>query len=82
MIVMLDGKSEIGAHVRSNYYYLNRLRHLIRMKAVTIRILFTPKRFSFFHTYATCSELLFNKYYEVRQAFEIFSFLAHERQKE
>jgi len=60
MVFILDGNSEIGAHVRSNYYYLNCLRHLIRMKAVTIRILLTPKRFSFFHTYATCSELLFN----------------------
>ena len=36
--VVLNGNSEIGAHVRSNLYYLSRLRHLIRLRAVTHRI--------------------------------------------
>ena len=35
MVLKLDGNSEIGAHV----CYLICLRHLIRSKAVTIRIL-------------------------------------------
>ena len=35
MVLMSDGSSEIGAHVRSNFYYLICVRHLIRSRAVT-----------------------------------------------
>ena len=37
---ILDGNSEIGAHVRSNLCYFICLRHLIRSRAVTYRIFF------------------------------------------
>ena len=35
MVLILDGNSEIGAHVRSELYYLICLGHLIRSRAVT-----------------------------------------------
>jgi len=38
MVLILDGNSEIGAHVRSKPCYLICLRHLIRSKAVSKRI--------------------------------------------
>ena len=34
---LLDGNSEIGAHVRNNLFYFKCLRHLIRSKGVTNR---------------------------------------------
>ena len=40
MVIILDGNSEIGAHVRSNFCYLTPLRHLIRSIAVTNLIFF------------------------------------------
>ena len=46
-----------GAHVRSNLSYLICFRHLIRSKAVTNMIFFSPKRPIFFHACATCFEL-------------------------
>ena len=54
---ILDGTSEIGAHVRSNLCYLIGLRHLISSRNVTIPILFG---LIFLHACATCSELPFN----------------------
>ena len=38
MIIVLGGKSNIGAHVWSNIYYLACFRHLISSRAVTNRI--------------------------------------------
>ena len=43
MVLILDGKSEIGAHVRSNLCYLSCLRHLIRSRAVINHIFFLRK---------------------------------------
>ena len=45
MVLILDGKSEIGAHVRSILCYLICFRHLIRPKAVTIRSIFLLKSY-------------------------------------
>ena len=44
MVLILDGNSEIGAHIRRNICYLICLMHLIRSKAVTNQF-FPPKRF-------------------------------------
>ena len=41
MVLILDGNSEIGAHVRSNLCYLSCLKHLIRSRIDTNRI-FSP----------------------------------------
>ena len=57
MVLILDGNSEIVAHVRSKHCYLICLRHLIRSRTVTNRIVFSPKRRIFLHACATCSEL-------------------------
>ena len=45
MVLILDGNLEIGAHVRSNLCYLNFLRHLLRVIAVTNIILFTKNTY-------------------------------------
>ena len=52
MVLILDGNSEIGAHVWSNLCYLICLRHLIRSKTVT-NLIFPI----FLHACATCSKL-------------------------
>ena len=58
MVLICDGNSEIGAHVESNLCYLICLRHLIRSKAVTNRIYFSPETLFFFlHGCAICSKL-------------------------
>ena len=44
MVLILEGHSEIGAHVRSNPCYLICSRQLIRSIAVTNRIFFLSKR--------------------------------------
>ena len=46
-MVILDGNSEIGGHVRSNLFYLTCLRHLIKSRAVTNRIFCPKDLFSF-----------------------------------
>ena len=44
MVVALDGNSDMGAHVRSNFCnFLTYLRHLIRSRAVTNLIFFSQK---------------------------------------
>ena len=43
MVPMLEGNSEISAHIRINLYYLICLRHLIRPRAVTHEIFFLQK---------------------------------------
>ena len=55
MVSILDGNSRIGAHVRSNLCYLICLRYLIRSRAVTNRIFFSPKRSIFLHACAKFS---------------------------
>ena len=57
MVLILDGNSELVAHVRSNFRYQTCLRHLIRTRAVTIGFFFSPKRSIFLHACETCSEL-------------------------
>ena len=47
-IHILDGNSEIGAHVRSNLCYLICLRRLIRSRAVTNRLFLLRKDLLFF----------------------------------
>ena len=52
MVLIIDGNSKIGAHVRNHLCYLTCLRHLITTKTVSNRT------FSFFLlACATCSEL-------------------------
>ena len=43
MVLVLDGNSEISAHVWSNLCYLTCSRHLVRSRAVTNRIFFLRK---------------------------------------
>ena len=57
MVLILDGISEMGAHVRSNLCYFICLRHEIRSRAVTNLSYFSPKRPIFLHACATCFEL-------------------------
>ena len=45
MVLILDGNSEIGAQVRSNLCYLICLKHLIRNKAVSNRVIFSEKTY-------------------------------------
>ena len=40
MVLILDGSSEIGAHVRSNLGHIICLRHLFRSRTVTNRTIF------------------------------------------
>ena len=56
MVLISDGNSEIGAHVGSNLCYLFCLRHSVRSRAGTNRIL-NPKMPIFLLACATCSEL-------------------------
>ena len=44
MVLILDGNSDIGVHVRSNLCYLTCLRQLNRSRAVTNRILFLLRK--------------------------------------
>ena len=54
---VLDGNSEIGAHVKSNLYYLTCCRHLIRSMIVTNLIFVLRKDIFAFHVRAICAEL-------------------------
>ena len=56
MVLILDGSSEIGAQMRSNLWYLNCWRHLIRSRIVTNQTQKTPKSPIFLHVCATCFE--------------------------
>ena len=48
MVVILDGNSEIGTHIRSNIWYLICLRLLITSRSVINRIFFLRKSLFFF----------------------------------
>jgi len=50
MVLILDGNSEMGAHVRSNLLYVICIIHLIRARAVTNRILFFSEK-TYFSSY-------------------------------
>ena len=54
--IILDGKSEMGAHVRSDIDYLACLRHLLDREQSQIERK-KLRRPIFLYTYATCSEL-------------------------
>ena len=54
MVLILDGNSEIGAHLSSNLCYLICVRHLFRSRAVTNLI---NNRFDVIHTCVIRSEL-------------------------
>ena len=56
MILIFDGKSEIGAQVERNLSYWTCLRHLFRSSAVTNRVFLSEKTY-FFHACAAFSEL-------------------------
>ena len=43
LVLILDGNTEIGAHVKSNLCYLISVRHFIRSRTVTNRIFFSDK---------------------------------------
>ena len=68
MVLIIDGISEIGAHVRSNLCYLVCVRidtgyliylsHFFRSRAVTNQIFFFFLKKTFFHICAKCSALL------------------------
>ena len=58
IVLILEGNSEIGEHVRNNLRYLICLSHLIRPRAVTNqRNVFSPKIPIFLHTCTPISEL-------------------------
>ena len=57
MLLILDGNSEIGAHVRSNHCYLIYLRKLIRSKTFTNRFVFSKKTHFYSCVCAAFSEL-------------------------
>ena len=54
MLLILDGNSEIGAHLRNNLYYLIRLRHFNNSREFIIRDFF-PENIYF----AACMRNLF-----------------------
>ena len=56
MVLILDGNSKIGAHVKRNLCCSTCLRHLISSTAAQIGY-FYPKRHIFLHGCATCYEL-------------------------
>ena len=55
LVLISNGNSEIGAHVRSNLRFMICLRHWIRSRAVGV--FFSPKRSIFSLACATCNEL-------------------------
>ena len=57
IVLILDGNSEIGAHVWSNFAYSTCLWHLFRSIVVTSLIVLLQKRPDFFHTFALFFEL-------------------------
>ena len=61
MALVVDGNSEIGAHIRCTLFYLISFMHLVGSKAVTFMAVtdrfYSPNRPSFLHACATCSEL-------------------------
>ena len=57
MVLIVDGNSELGAHVGNNLWYLICLRHLIISRAVTNQISFSEKAIFTFNARPTCSEL-------------------------
>ena len=62
MLLILDGNVEIRAHIRSDLSNQTCLRHLFRLRAITILIVFSSsKRPAFFHTCATWFKLRSNK---------------------
>ena len=57
VVLIFDGYSEIGVHVRSNHCYSIFLMRLIRKRAIKVMFFFSPKRPVFLHACATCSKL-------------------------
>ena len=57
MVLILDGNSLSGVHIRHNLCYSTCLRHLIRSRIVTNWIFYT-KRPVFHHACATCYHLI------------------------
>ena len=57
MVLILNGNSEIGTHVRSNFCELICLRHLIISRAVMNWIFFFSAKTYFLHACKPCSEL-------------------------
>ena len=55
MVLDLDGNSEMGAHVGSNFSYFICFRHLINSRSVTNRT-FHPEKTYFLYSCATYSE--------------------------
>ena len=59
MALKLIGNSEVGAHIRSNLWYLICLRHWIESSHISYFIFNSEKTF-LLHACATCSELPYN----------------------
>ena len=60
MVPLLDGKSKIGAHLRSNIVYSICLRPLMRWRAVTNRNLFSLRKYLFSFMRAQSCRLISN----------------------
>ena len=54
MVLKLDGNSEVGAHTWRNLYYSICLRHLIRSRAFTNRMVFLRK-----YSFPSCVRIVF-----------------------
>ena len=57
MVFIQNGDSEIGPHAGSNISYFICVRHLIRLRSVTIRNIFLQKEPIFLPPCATCFDL-------------------------
>ena len=71
MVLILDGNSEISAHVRSNLGYLISLWNLVGRRAVRNRILFLRKDLVSFYIYISISQW---KRYRPKHSLYLFSF--------
>ena len=60
MVLIIDGNSEIGAHIKSKLCYLICIRHLIRPRTVSYRNFSFPVRPIFLNACAICPELVSN----------------------
>ena len=57
IVLILDGNSEKGEHVKINLCYSTCLMHLLRSEAVTNWIFFSRKTYFLFHARASYSDL-------------------------
>ena len=63
VVLIIDGNSEIGVHVKSNLCSIC-LRHFFKPRAVIETIFFSKKKPVFLHLFATCSGLPSNMFHD------------------